>query len=99
MPPDFGLLTTPQEAFFALVQLFVEAGSAHHRAFVATNGHDPDWPCWYAQHLAPRLEALLGRSFDVPHLALVLGDLEEQRKALRPNPEWPAFYAGFFLSR
>lgn len=99
MPPDFGLLLTRQETFFALVQLFMEADRAHQRAFLAANGHDPEWPRRYAEHLAPRMEALLGRSFDVQQLARQLRDLEEQRKVLGPAPEWPAFYAGFFLSR
>jgi len=31
-----------------LMQLFRHAGSAHHQAFLATNGDDPDWPAFYA---------------------------------------------------
>ena len=34
-----------------LVDLFREAGHAHHAAFAATDGADPDWPIWYADYL------------------------------------------------
>jgi hypothetical protein len=37
-----------------LAALFREVGAAHHRAFATTNGDDPDWPTWYAEHLVPR---------------------------------------------
>src|SRR5437867_6375182 len=43
-----------------LAALFREAGAAHHKAFAATDGEDPDWPSWYARYLAPRLQQALG---------------------------------------
>ena len=27
----------------------VQTGQAHHKAFEATDGADPDWPIWYAE--------------------------------------------------
>ena len=32
-----------------LIDLFAEAGPAHHRAYFAVDGADPDWPLWYAE--------------------------------------------------
>ena len=31
-----------------LAALFRETGAAHHQAFAAKGGDDPDWPAWYA---------------------------------------------------
>lgn len=98
MRSGLGFLMTPHETMLALAQMFREAGHAHHRAFLAANGDDPDWPTWYAQYLAPRMEALLGRAFDVPQLARQLDDLENRRKQIHPLPDWPLFYAEDFLS-
>lgn len=97
MPPDCCLLVNEQEKMLALAQLFRDAGHAHHRAFLATNGDDPEWPRWYAEQLAPRMEVLLGRRFWVPELAECLRELEERRKAMQPTPDWPMFYAEFFV--
>ena len=34
-----------------LADLLLEAGCAHHAAFAATDGADPDWAIWYAEFL------------------------------------------------
>ncbi len=33
-----------------LVELFRETGRAHHSAFMATDGVDPEWPIWLCLH-------------------------------------------------
>jgi hypothetical protein len=80
-----------------LAQLFRDAGSAHHRAFLATNGEDPEWPRWYAEWLAPRMHALLGRQLGIAELARQLESVEEQRKSRRIS-DWPTYYANWFVS-
>ena len=40
-----------------IVDLLADTGAAHHEAFVASNGEDPEWPIWYAE----RLQAPLGK--------------------------------------
>jgi len=82
-----------------LALLFRETGHAHHRAFLATNGDDPDWPRWYAEYLAPRLEPLLGIRVPVDQLARLLMLAEDVRQSRTPMPEWPEFYAEYFLAR
>jgi putative heme degradation protein len=79
-----------------LIQLFRDAGAAHHRAFLATNGDDPAWPAWYAEWLAPRLQALLGMPFAPARLETQLKALEDRRQA-RGLADWPSFYADSFL--
>jgi hypothetical protein len=33
-----------------LANLLNETAEAHHKAFAATEGEDPDWPIWYADY-------------------------------------------------
>ena len=46
-----------------LVDLFREAGQAHHTAFTATDGDDPDWPIWYADYLQQPFAEQLDMTF------------------------------------
>jgi hypothetical protein len=50
MPPDL-----PNQ----IADLLLEAGHAHHQAFIETDGHDPEWPLWYAQYFQEKLGRLL----------------------------------------
>jgi len=34
----------------AIITILVETAEAHHKAFSATEGDDPDWESWYADH-------------------------------------------------
>lgn len=77
--------------------LLVEAGKAHHQAFVATDGADPDWPIWYAGYLQEPLEKLLQTSFTKSELVYCLMNAELERDALAPESDWHEFYAGHFI--
>ena len=81
-----------------LAALFREAGSAHHRAFASTNGDDPDWPTWYAEYLAPRLQKVFGRPFDARALAEYLKAMDAEHRAWGGQEPWPEFYARTFRS-
>jgi hypothetical protein len=83
----------------ALAELFGAAGSAHHHAFAATNGDDPDWPVWYADYLAPRLSALLGRPLQSRMLAADLRTVDAEHRAQAPKADWTEFYADWFLAK
>ena len=82
-----------------LAALLREAGSAHHRAFKSVNGADSEWPAWYADYLAPRLEALFGTAFPVPALAADLAALDAAQRAGAPGTDWAADYAAALLNR
>ncbi|MEM6634472.1 MAG: hypothetical protein AAF667_01150 [Pseudomonadota bacterium] len=45
-----------------LADLLREAGSAHHQAFLAVDGADPDWALWYADYLHPKISGAFGFS-------------------------------------
>ena len=81
-----------------LAALFRETGAAHHQAFAAKGGDDPDWPAWYAAYVAPRLEDALGRRFDLSTLASDLRRLDAAHRGGENREPWPEFYARWFLN-
>ncbi|MGH2357147.1 MAG: hypothetical protein ACRDGJ_03925, partial [Candidatus Limnocylindria bacterium] len=88
--------TNPVENIAALLR---EAGSAHHLAFAATNGDDPDWPRWYAEYLATPLAELLGRPLTVSALEADLASADAEHRTRAPSADWSSYYAGWFLER
>ena len=82
-----------------LSELFAETGREHHKAFIATDGDDPDWPAWYAGYLQPRLGALLHRSFSVDELTKLMHALEAEGAAHPSERPWPQVYADALLLR
>ncbi len=79
--------------------LFIETGRAHHKAFEATDGEDPDWPVWYAGYVRERLSALLDTPFTKSQLVDCLMFVELERQTRNPDAEWAAYYADHLLER
>ncbi len=90
---------TSQDLRKQLSDLFAETGRQHHRAFIATDGDDPDWPQWYAGYLQPRLGDLLHRSFSVDELTGLILVLEAERAANPSDRPWPQVYADLLVER
>jgi len=82
-----------------LVDLFQETGPAHHRAYQATQGDDPDWPLWYATYVQPRLNQILGTALTRSELTYLVVLVEKERLAGSPAAAWPEYYAEFFVNR
>lgn len=82
-----------------LVDLLNETGPAHHRAYFAVNGADPDWPLWYAEYMQARLNALLGAALTRSELTYLLVLVEKERQAGAPGSVWMDYYADFFIER
>lgn len=83
-----------------LADVFHQTAEDHHVAYAATDGVDPDWSIWYADHLVElgieqMLDAKLLKS-DLIYL-LVLADKQQNVEA--PGGRWERYYADFFLSR
>ena len=89
-------MTDPQKEA-ALTELFRQAGAAHHEAFAASDGEDPEWPLWYADWLQQRIEDATGMVFTRSLLVHCLVTAEEAHKARDPEGDWAAFYAHRFL--
>jgi hypothetical protein len=82
-----------------LAQLFRDAGTAHHRAFAATNGEDAEWPAWYAAYLSPRLGEGLGVALSVDRLAADLVMVDREYSDAGSALAWPEYYVEWFLQK
>jgi hypothetical protein len=82
-----------------LEDLLRKAGSAHHQAFIKTNGEDPEWPLWYADYLLEKLGKLINAKFTKSELVYLLVTAEKERALMAPGSDWPRYYANFFIER
>ena len=82
-----------------LVELFRETGRAHHAAFTATDGADPEWPIWYAEHLQAPIADALGTPFTKSQLVYCVMDADFEQTARAPQSDWSEFYADQFVER
>ncbi len=82
-----------------LVDVFLETGRAHHAAFAATDGVDPEWPIWYAEHLQAPIADALGTPFTKSQLVYCVMDADFEQTARAPESEWSEFYADQFVER
>ena len=77
----------------ALAALFEETGKAHHQAFTATDGDDPDWAIWYANYLHDRLGPFVAAPLTRSRLVFCLLETDDEHRATTPDTPWPEYYA------
>ena len=75
-----------------LERLFRDAGAAHHQAYLETDGADPEWPLWYAQHLFPSLSPLI-EGLTQSELVYHLVTWDKEMRATGEGRPWPTVYA------
>jgi hypothetical protein len=75
------------------------AGRAHHEAFIETDGDDPEWAEWYADHLLEDLSNALGVALTANELATTLSELARQHGDESPDELWHGYYARELLAR
>ncbi len=80
-----------------LVALFRETGPAHHRAYIQTDGADPEWPLWYAEHIQAQVNGLLGASLTRSKIVQLLVSASEEQAVQAPQADWTEYYADYFL--
>ncbi len=73
--------------------LLEETGRAHHEAFAATGGDDPEWPLWYANHARDRLAEQFGLDYSRSQLVYCLMRADIEHRARAPESRWSDFYA------
>lgn len=85
------------EVFHELQAIFRRAAQAHHEAFIATGGVDPEWASWYADYVQTQLDELLGVDLTRERVVdlLLRADADHQRVA--PGRDWATFYGEYFL--
>jgi glutaredoxin len=82
-----------------LVGLFREAGRAHHEAFAASGGDDPDWPIWYADYLRAPFAEQLDMKFHKSQLIYCLMNANFEHQARSPESDWSEYYADQLIER
>ena len=75
----------------------IETAEAHHKAFAATEGEDPDWPLWYAGYLFEKMRNTLDAKFTKSELIYMLVKADKEMGLQAPGANWPSFYARFFI--
>ena len=81
-----------------LAKILGSAGKAHHQAFIEVDGHDPEWPQWYAQFLLSETKfSHYVPKVDESTLAHLLEMLDHQYKSESPKQRWPHYYASKLL--
>lgn len=78
---------------------FMEAGHAHHQAYIETDGADPDWPIWYAGYMLEKLNKWLNASFTKSELVYLLISMEREMGMMAPGANWSVYYARFLVER
>jgi hypothetical protein len=82
-----------------LANLLSETAEAHHKAFAATEGEDPDWPIWYADYLLDKMRQMLKAKFTKSELIYLLVLADKENGSIAPGAYWPRFYANLIISR
>lgn len=82
-----------------LAQLLMSTGHGHHEAFVETNGFDPDWAIWYANHAVDQVNGLLGSELSRAELVYELIGLSREQPTKAPDASWPDYYAASLVDR
>ena len=81
------------------VDLLLEAGRAHHTAFAATDGADPDWPIWYAEYLKEPFAQRLDLNFHKSQLIYCLMNADFEHQARSSDSDWSEYYADEIIER
>ena len=76
-----------------IARFLKEVGHAHHEAFAATDGADPDWPIWYASYARDVFDERFGLDFTRSQLVYCLMNADLEHQARSPDAAWPEFYA------
>lgn len=76
-----------------VAELLLQTGKAHHAAYFDVDGHDPDWPLWYAESLHPRLPELLGEELTNSELVYLMIDLDRHYRAEESDSQWYIYFA------
>ena len=80
-----------------LADLLKRTGDAHHAAYKATDGTDPEWANWYSGHLQTLLGDGLGRPITRSEIVYLLYKAEMQQAADGSDEAWPLYYSKLIL--
>lgn len=81
-----------------LAALLKQTGDAHHGAYEATDGTDPEWASWYSGHLQTLLGDGLGRPITRSEIVYLLCKAQEKQDADGSDAPWTVYYANLILA-
>lgn len=82
-----------------IAAVLADTGPAHHTAFAESDGYDPEWPLWYAKHVADDVRRILERpDLTVSRLVWALVDADQAHDAEASEVPWSRFYAERFVA-
>ena len=84
-----------------LAALLGRTAEAHHQAYIATDGVDPNWTAWYARYLLDNGfgEIVPAARISVDDLARLLVEADRQHRSQAPEAPWEPYYAERLLAR
>ena len=83
-----------------LSELLHQTAEDHHVAFRATDGVDPDWSVWYADHLLELgIERLLDAKLLKSDIIYLLVGLDRRIGLEAPGAHWERWYASELVQR
>ena len=80
-----------------LAVLLKQTSEAHHEAFAATDGEDPDWAIGYADYLHSRLAPFLAAPITRSRIVFCLVAIADEHETADPDAPWTEFYAARIL--
>ena len=87
------------ESVEQIARLFEDTQHAHHQAYLATDGVDPDWPLWYADYLQDKLPPLLEASLTRSELTYLIVYLSKLQPLEAPGGRWARYYAKILVDK
>jgi len=90
---------TDQHLHRQLSGLFSDTAQAHHAAYSATNGEDPEWPLWYTDYLQEPLGRALNTTFYKSQLIYCLMNADFEQQARDPDADWTEYDADYFIEK
>lgn len=78
--------------------LLMETGQHHHRAYIESDGTDPEWAIWYAGYLQSRLWERTGSLPSRSLLVHLLLGAQADHEANGGDSPWPPHYAPIMLA-
>lgn len=82
-----------------IAKLLEETAHAHHQAYLAADGDDPDWPIWYAGYLMDKLPPLLEADLTKSELTYLLVYLSKLQQLEAPGGRWTRYYARILVDK
>lgn len=85
--------TTDSPLLTEIADLLRQTGRAHHRAFISTDGGEPEWAIWYAGYLQAHLGDRFGTVLSRSELTYRLIKAEKEHVRFGGGTPCPEFYA------